>query len=141
MILAPLLKLPKNVEDLGKFIVAKSFKSYPKCKKSPTLVTLQLIRLSMLVANRAYFYVSNVGQPYGSTTPSIRKRGCMILSVKSMIYFGIASQYRYSMIQLVSLIYDLFWHRQLVSLLYSEDESRCQSQKTSDWSHNSSLKL
>ena len=40
MILAPLLKLPKNVGDLGKFIVAKSFKSCPKCKKSPTLVTL-----------------------------------------------------------------------------------------------------
>ena len=40
MILAPLLKLPKNVGDLGKFIVAKSFKSFPKCKKSPSLVTL-----------------------------------------------------------------------------------------------------
>ena len=40
MILAPLLKLPKNVGDLGKFIVAKSFKSCPKCKKSPNLVTL-----------------------------------------------------------------------------------------------------
>ena len=40
MILAPLLKLPKNVGDLGKFIVAKSFKSCPKCKKAPTLVTL-----------------------------------------------------------------------------------------------------
>ena len=40
MILAPLLKLPKNVGNLGKFIFSKSFKSCPKCKKSPTLVTL-----------------------------------------------------------------------------------------------------
>ena len=40
MILAPLQKLPKNVGDLGKLIVAKGFKSCPKYKKSPTLVTL-----------------------------------------------------------------------------------------------------
>ena len=40
MILAPLQKLPKNVRDLGKLIDAKGFKSRPKCKKSPTLVTL-----------------------------------------------------------------------------------------------------
>ena len=40
MILAPLQKLPKNVGDLGKLIVAKDFKSLPKCKKSPTLVSL-----------------------------------------------------------------------------------------------------
>ena len=45
MILAPLLKLPKNVGDLGKFIVAKSFKSCPKCKKSPNLVTLLVVEL------------------------------------------------------------------------------------------------
>ena len=38
--LAPLQKSPKNVGDLGKLIVAKGFKSCPKCKKSPTLVTL-----------------------------------------------------------------------------------------------------
>ena len=30
MILAPLLKLPRNVGDLGKFIVAKGFKKLPK---------------------------------------------------------------------------------------------------------------
>ena len=30
MILAPLLKLPKNVVDLGKFIVARGFKTLPK---------------------------------------------------------------------------------------------------------------
>ena len=40
MILAPLQKLPKNVEDLGKLIVAKGFKKLPKVQKSPTLVTL-----------------------------------------------------------------------------------------------------
>ena len=39
MILAPLQKLPKNVEDLGKLIVAKGFKKLPKEQKLPTLVT------------------------------------------------------------------------------------------------------
>ena len=33
-------KMPKNVEDLGKLIVAKGFKSCPKSNKSPNLVTL-----------------------------------------------------------------------------------------------------
>ena len=33
MILAPLLKLPKNVGDFGKLIVAKSFKKLPKVQK------------------------------------------------------------------------------------------------------------
>ena len=33
MILAPLQKLPKNVGDLGKFIVAKGFKKLPKVQK------------------------------------------------------------------------------------------------------------
>ena len=33
MILAPSLKLPKNVGDLGKFIVAKGFKKLPKVQK------------------------------------------------------------------------------------------------------------
>ena len=33
MILVPLLKLPKNVGDLGKFIVAKGFKKLPKVQK------------------------------------------------------------------------------------------------------------
>ena len=40
LILTPLQKLPKNVEDLGKLIVAKGFKSCPKSNKSPNLVTL-----------------------------------------------------------------------------------------------------
>ena len=40
IILAPLLKWPKNVGDLGEFIVAKGFKKLPKVQKSPTLVTL-----------------------------------------------------------------------------------------------------
>ena len=33
MILAPLQKLPKNVGDLGKLIVAKGFKKLPKEQK------------------------------------------------------------------------------------------------------------
>ena len=37
MILAPLLKLPKNVEDLGKFIVAKGFKKLPQSAKNRQL--------------------------------------------------------------------------------------------------------
>ena len=41
-ILATLQKLPKNVRDLGKLIVAKGFKSCPKSNKSPNLVTLLL---------------------------------------------------------------------------------------------------
>ena len=48
-ILTPLQKLPKNVGDLGKLIVAKGFKSCPKSNKLPNLVTLLPIEL---------FYVS-----------------------------------------------------------------------------------
>ena len=41
MILTPLQKLTKNVEDLGKLIVAKCFEKLPnKYNKSPNLVTL-----------------------------------------------------------------------------------------------------
>ena len=40
MILTPLQKLPKNVEDLGKLIVANGLKKLPKVQKSPNLVTL-----------------------------------------------------------------------------------------------------
>ena len=36
----PLQKLPKNVRDLDKLIVAKGFKSCPKPNKSPNLITL-----------------------------------------------------------------------------------------------------
>ena len=39
-ILTPLQKLPKNVEELGKFIVAKGLKSCPKSNISPNLITL-----------------------------------------------------------------------------------------------------
>ena len=39
-ILTPLQKLPKNVGDLGKLIVAKDLKSCPKSNKWPNLVTL-----------------------------------------------------------------------------------------------------
>ena len=37
MILAPLLKLPKNVGDLGNSYLQKALKSCPKCKKSPNV--------------------------------------------------------------------------------------------------------
>ena len=40
MILTPLQILPKNVEDLGKLIVAEGLKKLLKVKKSPNLVTL-----------------------------------------------------------------------------------------------------
>ena len=40
MILTPSQKLPNNVGDLSKLIVAKDFKSCPNCKISPNLVTL-----------------------------------------------------------------------------------------------------
>ena len=40
MILTPLQKLPSNVGDLGKIIVANSFEWLPKVKKSPNLATL-----------------------------------------------------------------------------------------------------
>ena len=36
----PLQKLPKNVVDLGKQIVATGFENFPKVQKSPNLVTL-----------------------------------------------------------------------------------------------------
>ena len=39
-ILTPLQKLPKNVGDLSKLIVAKGFKKLPKVQKSPNLVSL-----------------------------------------------------------------------------------------------------
>ena len=47
MILTPLQKVPKNVEDLGKLIVANALKSCPKFKKSPNLVTLHLGDLNL----------------------------------------------------------------------------------------------
>ena len=41
--MTPSQKLSKNVEDLGKLIVAKGFRSCPKSNKSPNLVTLVVI--------------------------------------------------------------------------------------------------
>ena len=38
--LKPLQKLPKNVGNLGKIIVAIGFESCPKCNNAPNLVTL-----------------------------------------------------------------------------------------------------
>ena len=40
MILAPLQKLPNNVGNLGKIIVANSFELLPKVQKLPNMVTL-----------------------------------------------------------------------------------------------------
>ena len=40
--MTPLQKLPKNVEDLGKLIIAKGFEKLPKVQKLPNLVTLAL---------------------------------------------------------------------------------------------------
>ena len=39
-ILIPLQKLPKNVGDLDKLIIAKCFEKLPKTNKSPNLVPL-----------------------------------------------------------------------------------------------------
>ena len=49
--MSPLQKLPKNVGDFGKLIVAKALKSGPKSNKSPNLVTLvvaQMVEVSLL---------------------------------------------------------------------------------------------
>ena len=43
MVLTPLQILPKNVGDLGKLIITKGFKKFPKSNKSPNLVTLKRI--------------------------------------------------------------------------------------------------
>ena len=40
MILTPLQKLPNNVGNLGKIIIATGFEWLPKVQKSPYLVTL-----------------------------------------------------------------------------------------------------
>ena len=42
-----LQKLPKNVGDLGKLIVAKGLKKLPKVQKSPNLVTLPPIKMNL----------------------------------------------------------------------------------------------
>ena len=46
-ILTPLQKLPKNVGDLGKIIVAKAFEKWPKSNKSPNLVTLSTFYITI----------------------------------------------------------------------------------------------
>ena len=43
MILTPLQKLPINVDDLGKIIVATGFEWLPKVQKLPNLVTLKVV--------------------------------------------------------------------------------------------------
>ena len=66
MILAPLQKLPKNVGDLDKLIVAKGFKKLPKVQKSSTLVTLLMalflsFSTSMAMACLSLFLISGHG--------------------------------------------------------------------------------
>ena len=45
--MTPLQKMPKNVVDLGKLIVAKGFKKLPKSNKSPNLVTLNAMSFTV----------------------------------------------------------------------------------------------
>ena len=52
MILSPLQKLPKNVRDLGKLIVAKGFKKLPKVAQSGhTVHNLQILWKNMIWPN------------------------------------------------------------------------------------------
>ena len=51
MILTPLQKLPNNIGNLGKIIFTKGFKSCPKCKKSPNLLTLLTILSNSYILN------------------------------------------------------------------------------------------
>ena len=44
--MTPLQKLPSYVGDLGKIIVPPPLYGFPKCKKSPNLVTLILAFIS-----------------------------------------------------------------------------------------------
>ena len=46
--MTPLQKLPENVGDLGKLIVAKGFKNFQKSNKSPNMVTLLTIPTRLL---------------------------------------------------------------------------------------------
>ena len=52
----PLPKLPKNVRDLGKSIVAKGFKKLPKVQKIANMVTLlaTLVVLSKMLFDQNY---------------------------------------------------------------------------------------
>ena len=58
MILTSLQKLSGNVGDLGRIIVAISFEWFPKCKKSPNLVTL-----TVTVVVQSYFLLIKVVSP------------------------------------------------------------------------------
>ena len=50
-ILTP-LKIARNVGNLGKIIVARGFKSCPKCNKSPNLVTLVTMGIVFVFFNQ-----------------------------------------------------------------------------------------
>ena len=62
MILAPLQKLPKNVEDLGKLIVAKGLKKLPKVQKiaqsAHTELTSCRFRYSLVIPLLKTYFVS-----------------------------------------------------------------------------------
>ena len=60
MILTPLQKLPKNVGDLGKFIVAKCFEWLPKVQKLPNLVTLVLENVLKAADANFNFYLLHI---------------------------------------------------------------------------------
>ena len=47
--MSPLLKLPMNVGNLGKLIVAKALKSCPKSNKLSNLVTLHVTQFALLL--------------------------------------------------------------------------------------------
>ena len=48
MILTSLQKLPNNVGDLGKIIIATGFEWLPKVQKLPSLVTLLTVQLGLV---------------------------------------------------------------------------------------------
>ena len=60
MILAPLQKLPKNVGDLDKLIVAKGFKKSPKVQKiansGHTGPTTEYLHASMVLLSPSFVY-------------------------------------------------------------------------------------
>ena len=57
MILTPIQKLPNNVDDLGKIIVAIGFEWLPKVQKSPNLVTL-LLAIYLSTSSSLLMFVS-----------------------------------------------------------------------------------
>ena len=52
-------KLPKNVGDLGKIIVATGFEKFPKGHKSPNLVTLYCQHMCLVTSTPSRVYKVN----------------------------------------------------------------------------------